>query len=182
MYRIYGDLKFQAEKTGCIITEDSNAGYDFFSSITSDSVVKCVSAKGAGNIFRLLQQTDDEQITVIADGAAFGSQMGRIYHLMQRRTGICLYLPDSFEWLILSSVLIDDSEVWSILEKPYDYIDSRTFFSWERFFTAVLTDKSKGTWLQYSKSKLNPVYLEGKCLKKILEVMPDAIRKSFLKD
>ena len=67
--------------------------------------------------FRLLQKLKGN-ITVVADGAAFGSQMGRIYRLMRSRSGIRLYLPESFEWIILSSGVLDDNEIKQILEKP----------------------------------------------------------------
>lgn len=176
MYRIYGDEKFLGGKLSSLIIEDSNSGYEFFAKAAGAGQIKCISAGGSGNVFKRLLDIQDERVTVIADGAAFGSQMGKISQLMQRRSGISLYLPESFEWLILSSGIIDDSEIINILKKPYDFIDSRTFFSWERFFTALLTDKSKGTWLQYSKAKLNPVYLQGKYLKQILSAMPDTIR------
>ena len=49
-----------------------------------------------------------------------------------------------------------------ILETPETYIDSRTYFSWERFFSHLLTEKTRNTYLQYSKSKLNEVYLHEK--------------------
>ena len=111
-------------------------------------------------------------ITVIADGAAFGSQMGRVYRLMQRNSGIRLYLPESFEWIILSSGVLDDNEIRKILERPYEYIDSRDYFRWEQYFTSLLVEKSRGTWLQYTKEKLNPVYLKGKCRNQIIEVLP----------
>ena len=113
---------------------------------------------------------------MIADGAAFGSQMGRVYKLIERKNNeVRLYLPESFEWIILSSGVLDDSDIKMILDKPYEYIESRDYFSWERFFTSLLVERSRGTWLQYSKSRLNPVYLQGKCRKQILAVLPDII-------
>lgn len=168
MYRIYGEQPLSGSDV--IITEDSNSGYDFFSGFH----VSCRSAGGAGNVFSLLQELSGE-ITVIADGAAFGSQMGRVHKLVERRAGVRLYLPESFEWVILSAGILDDHEIREILEKPYAYIDSKDFFSWERFFTALLVEKSRKTWYEYSKHKLNPVYLQGKCRNQILSVLPDTI-------
>ena len=168
MYRIYGEQPLSGSDV--IITEDSNSGYDFFSGFH----VSCRSAGGAGNVFSLLQELSGE-ITVIADGAAFGSQMGRVHKLVERRAGVRLYLPESFEWIILSAGILDDHEIREILEKPYAYIDSKDFFSWERFFTALLVEKSRKTWYEYSKHKLNPVYLQGKCRNQILSVLPDTI-------
>ena len=74
----------------------------------------------------------------------------------------------SFEWLILKSGLIHEKELEAILELPENFIDSREYMSWERFFTKLLTDSSSGTYLQYSKSKLNEVYLHDKNRAKIL--------------
>ena len=91
-----------------------------------------------------------------------------------KKIRIQLYLPESFEWIILSAGILDDHEVCNILEHPYDYIDGKEYYSWERYFTSLLVDKSRGTWLQYSKSKLNPVFLQGKCRQQILSVLPDA--------
>ncbi|MCR5126352.1 MAG: hypothetical protein K6B43_14340 [Treponema sp.] len=41
-------------------------------------------------------------------------------------------------------------------------------FSWEQFFTALLTKISDGTYLKYSKKKLNPNYLAEKIRNVIL--------------
>lgn len=181
MYRIYGEETVTSSMDdGSIIVEDSNSGYEFFGSLSENSGRRCVSAGGAGNIFRMLQDCDSrEGITVIADGAAFGSQMGRIWQLMQRRSGIRLYLPESFEWLLLSSDILDDTEVRHILENPSEYIESERFMSWERFFTQLLIGKTQGTWLQYAKASLNPAYLQGKSLQRIIGVLPTEVRRLF---
>ena len=70
-----------------------------------------------------------------------------------------LYAPESFEWLILSTDLLDDSGVREILANPSDYIESENYFSWERFFTSILEERTRNTYLQYSKTRLNTVYL-----------------------
>lgn len=40
-----------------------------------------------------------------------------------------------------------------MLEEPSAYIESRKYFSWERFFTALLVEKAEGTYLAYSKKR-----------------------------
>lgn len=117
---------------------------------------------------------------VIADGAAFGSQIGRVYHLMMERKGIGLYLPESFEWLILCADILRDREAQAILEAPYDHIDALDYFSWERYFTALLTEKSSDTWMRYTKTRLNPVYLQPTCRDQILAVLPKAVRDAIV--
>lgn len=54
-------------------------------------------------------------------------------------------------------------------ENPEDYIDSKLYFSWERYFTKILMEKTKDSYLKYSKSKLNETYLHEKNRRVILE-------------
>lgn len=84
---------------------------------------------------------------------------------------VSLYAPESFEWLILSANLLKDTYIKEILENPSEYIESEMYFSWERFFTKVLIDKTQGTYLQYSKNHLNEAYLKGNVRGAILEIM-----------
>lgn len=175
MYRIYGDYTQPAD-THKLLVEDSNSGYEFFSSLSEKKGVDCISANGAGNIFNMLQSIDDKAVTVIADGAAFGPQMEKVYQLVLRHKGIQLYLPESFEWLILFSGALNDEEVKRILDDPASYIESSEYFSWENYFTKLLTDKTSDSYLKYSKSKLNPAYLQGRVCEKIIAVLPELLR------
>ena len=145
-----------------VIAEDSNSGYSFFRNIYDKKGISCVSANGKSNIHALLQKSAGTRILVIADGAAFGPEMERIHRLIESGHTIALYLPESFEWIILRSGLLKDSDINAILESPEDYIESSLYFSWERFFTALLVEKSQGSYLRYTKKTLNPVYLNDK--------------------
>ena len=84
--------------------------------------------------------------------------------MVQTRENLALYLPESFEWLVLSSGILKDIEIAQILQTPSDYIDSKEYFSWERYFTALLTEKTAGTYLNYTKKALNEAYLRD-CVK-----------------
>ena len=75
----------------------------------------CDSANGKSNVFSYLKAHKDEKILVIADGAAFGPEMDRVLQLVQTRENLMLYLPESFEWLILSAGVLKDTEVARIL-------------------------------------------------------------------
>lgn len=90
---------------------------------------------------------------------------------MVLRPEIRLFLPESFEWLILKSGLIDGNRIQDILGHPEDYIESSQFFSWEQFFTRLLMDETRDSYLQYSKSKLNPVYFNEKEKNSVLKVI-----------
>lgn len=155
-----------------LITEDSNSGFQFFYSICGKgSQIKCISAQGKSNVFAHVVNNLHEKILVIADGAAFGSEMEKLVRLMKGYSNIMLYLPESFEWIILKSEAIEDSEITEMLKHPEDYIESKEFFSWERYFTIQLIQNTKDSYLKYSKRKLNHAYLQEKISDKILSVM-----------
>ena len=42
------------------------------------------------------------------------------------------------------------------------YVESEKYFSWERFFTALLVDQTKDSYMSYNKNSLNSVYLHEK--------------------
>lgn len=159
-----------------VIVEDSNSGFQFFSAIFEPQGIPCISARGKGHIHTAILEQDYENILVIADGAALGPEIDRILKL-RRVKNVILYLPESFEWLVLKSDLLNDREVRTILETPEDYIESSKYISWERFFTDILVDHSNGKYLQYSKRQLNPVYLQPNETGAILSVMPEMILK-----
>lgn len=155
-----------------IITEDSNSGYDMFSRIAQDNGVSCLSAQGKSNIFSFLANHSGDQILVIADGAAFGAELEKIYKLQEVSTGkIRLYLPESFEWLLLKSGVLGNRTPHDILADPAAHIESRDFFSWEQYFTALLVDLTRNTYLHYNKNRLNPVYLQPANIEKVLDAM-----------
>lgn len=110
-----------------------------------------------------------DEICVVADGATIGAEMEKLYGLAQENANIKLYLPESFEWIILKSGLISSKELSKILIEPENYIESEKYFSWERYFTHLLIHMTEGTYLKYQKSKLNPVYLHEKNQKQILD-------------
>ena len=67
-----------------------------------------------------------------------------------------------------------------LLNEPGDYIDSTEYFSWERFFTDMLTQLTKNDPITaYSKKKLPPYYLDGRNRERILSVLPDDLRKAM---
>mgnify|MGYP004655334013 FL=1 len=170
-YCLYGEVEnADPAQESLVIAEDSNAGFDFFSSLC-DGRVKCISANGKSNVFKALQKHREEKVLVIADGAAFGCEMEKVMQLIRIGRRIALYLPESFEWLILNAEIFDDSELKAILNAPSEYVDSQEFFSWERFFTDLLVKKSHGTYLQYNKRSLNKAYLQEKIKNKIVNIM-----------
>lgn len=173
-YRIYGEALAGGDvRPGAVITEDSHSGFQFFQSVCAKQGIVCISSAGKSNLLKAARaQGQEQELLLIADGAAFGSEMDRVMKYLKGHPSVRLYVPESFEWLILSANPLKDSEIPDILENPALWIESKEYFSWERFFTRLLTERTHGTWLQYGKGQLNPAYLRESVQAAILEEMP----------
>ncbi|MCR5250811.1 MAG: hypothetical protein K6E50_09430 [Lachnospiraceae bacterium] len=118
-----------------------------------------------------------DRVIILADGAAFGAYIENIISLKSIRNDIGVYLPESFEWLILRSGILNATEIPDILEHPEDFIDSSIYFSWERFFTKLLEDKTgSDEKMHYSKARLSDYFLTNRSIQKIMDVIPESIR------
>lgn len=177
-YRIYGTNVLPSFIPELVVVEDSNAGYEFFRGLFARAGVRCVSAGGKANVCRVVRDAPEKSVLVIADGAAFGPEMEKAVALEAYKQ-VRLFLPESFEWLVLKSGLVGDPDVADILDSPSDYIESSSYFSWERFFTALLVDKTSGTYLQYEKRALNPAYLQKHEMDAVKAEMPKNIGVSL---
>lgn len=140
------------------ITEDSKSGFEFYEHYFEGSNVNCVSAGSNSSIYSWLAANKDKKIFVIADGAAFGAEMNRVMALQEHYPDMMISLPESFEWLILKSGLVQTDDLNEVLESPSDYIESSVYFSWEQFFTDYLVQNTNGTFYSYSKNGLNKFY------------------------
>lgn len=178
MYQIYSARQTVDLPIEILLTEDSNSGFQFFHGMAEETGRTCLSAQGKSNVFAKLKSMRDSErnICVIADGAAFGAEMMRVHAYIERHSHIILYLPESFEWLILRSGFLPTHAVQDILRAPENYADSTRFFSWERYFTTLLVMETAGTPFQYTKSRLNPVYLQGKLKMQILHALPKSMQ------
>ena len=106
-YRIYGDVKNTISfHPDIILVEDSNAGYEFFEAVAEDKYWTTISAGGKSNICKRLKKYEDKKILIIADGAAFGPEMDMVMKKINLSNSMAIYLPESFEWLILKSDVI----------------------------------------------------------------------------
>ena len=140
------------------ITEDSKSGFEFYEHYFDGSTVTCVSAGSNSSIYSWLTANKDKKIFVIADGAAFGSEMNRVMALQEHYPDMTICLPESFEWLILKSGLVQISNLTEVLDNPSDYVEPSVHFSWEQFFTDYLVQNTQGTHYSYSKNGLNRFY------------------------
>lgn len=170
-YKLYDKNTLTIKKPELVIVEDSNSGFQFFNHICGKFNIPCISASSKSKIYSTVLKSSQDNIMIIADGAAFGAEIENVLSL-SRVKNIGLYLPESFEWLILNSNLINGNDIPKILENPADYIESQKYFSWELFFTDLLKKSTRGTYLEYSKSKLNSSYLQDNEIKAIIKNVP----------
>lgn len=70
----------------------------------------------------------------------------------------------------------------NLLEQPEDFIESQEYFSWERFFTALLVEHARDTHLKYSKNQLNGAYLHEKIKQAILSAAEGVDWKKSMKN
>lgn len=172
MYRLYGELSLQKKiNPTLVITEDSNAGFDFFSGVCEGIETRCISANGKSRMIEKIYPRPEERILLIADGAAYGSEMNETMRYMEQYHNYALYLPESFEWLILKSGILKSKELEGILNNPEQYIESKEYFSWERFFTCFLEKITEESNLvsKYNKNgKLDEFYKNKGNREKIL--------------
>lgn len=176
-YPIYGDADLSQQAysrpDSSIIVEDSGAGYQFFMNACKNPA-KCGTSEGNSKIYAALRnQKADSLVGVIADGAAFGPYVSRVLALAKARGGVLIYLPESFEWLILQSGSLAADDLHSVLTQPEDFIDSSEYNSWEQYFAKYLISITQNDNIKrYSKSHLGSYYLGEAVKRKILRILP----------
>lgn len=162
-----------------VVTEDSNSGYQFWGHVFKDS--RLISSNGNGNLIKQVKELKTGDTLVIADGAAFGSLMESCLNAfrVQSSRRISLWLPESFEYLILKSNILKSEKLMEIMENIPEYVDCEKYESWENFFTELLVTMTADGVEKYSKSTLNVYYLQDWVIVKIKEQMPDEIKNKI---
>ena len=61
----------------------------------------------------------------------------------------------------------------------WDYVESSKYFSWERYFTDLLTETTKNTIAAYNKDKLNNYYRSDKFYKRVLQECPELAKQLY---
>ena len=159
-----------------IITEDSKSGYEFFLDTVKNTNIKCEAAGGKSKIKGLLKKYKSSNIIIVADGAAIGCEMESLVKEQELSYGkLALFLPESFEWLILKSGIFGNS---AGITDTYVYTDSKKYESWEQYFTDLLMKLSeKDVYKKYSKGKLPLYYIQpdikGKIMMQIAHIKLD---------
>lgn len=160
MHQVYPEAGMKEQiLPSVVLIEDSNAGYEMFGAICRDDKVVCISAGGKSNVAKYILSNRKEHIFAIVDGAAFGADMQSAVHALESSQGSYIWTPESFEYLVLKSGIVQAEGLGDILNAPEDFIESGEYSSWERFFTRLLEDSTRNTIYAYSKKRLNPNYL-----------------------
>lgn len=172
----YGKNKLPQKKHfDVLLTEDSKSGLQFYRNYFKDTGIQCFSSGSNSAIFKWLKENKKKNILVVADGAAFGSEIDRVLKFASGKS-IWLCLPESFEWLILNSGIIKEPDVKLVLKNPSEHVESAENFSWEIFFEKYLINITNGKYYQYSKSRLAEFYKSQSNAEKIIsEIYADNI-------
>jgi len=114
-----------------VITEDAKAGFEFYQVLCKNSELLCESAFGNSNIIKCMRTETEKVVLYIADGAAFGAYMDDCMSFLafHRNAGSILWLPESFEFLILKAGIPEIPNLADILEHTFDYVDSENYIT-----------------------------------------------------
>ncbi len=172
IYKLY-NLKLDSEVSpDVVITEDTNSGFQCFSMLFGDI---CEAAGGKSKIYGMIREEESRTVLVVVDGAAFGSEMGRVYRYLEYSGKNCvIYAPESFEYLILKSGFIDVPS--SVTEETFLHADSTKYMSWEEFYTDYLVQNTKDTVFRYKKSELGSAYKSENFMERIKALLPEWLK------
>lgn len=152
-----------------VVVEDSGSGLDFFENLLKN----CEPAKSNTKVYgKVLEAVESgKSVLAIADGAAFGPHIDKIVDLKAyKQCLVRLFLPESFEYLLLRERFGYLPEVQDVLQHTEDYADT-SYVSWEDFYTQYLVQLTKGTAAAYTKNELSPGYLGPCCSSKRCALM-----------
>ena len=160
-----------------LVTEDEKAGFVFYKHAFDIEVSSAKSKTKICKKLKSLAAHGQDNILLIVDGAAFGPEIEQVSTLLEACfNSSYVYLPESFEWLLLHSPLFHDApEITSILLDFTDIIDWSQYFSAEQFFTAQLKTLTNDlNMIPYTKSaeSLDSKFLEPDTLQAIKSLIP----------
>lgn len=173
------------EPFAVLLTEDSHSGLEFYQKYFEGTDIHCETALSNSGILPWLKKHQDARVLIVADGAAFGAVMNRIMAFQRQfPNNVTVCLPESFEWLILKSGLIDrmNSKIPAILENPSDHIESGKYFNWEQFFEKLLISSTMNSDMDaaYTRSRLKAFYLLPHNRERIAGEIADVLKKHAL--
>lgn len=159
-----------------VVTEDSNSGYQFWVHVFKNSHVS--SSNGNGTLIKQVCSLKSGDTLIIADGAAFGSFMENCMSFFQTQMNrrISLWLPESFEYLILKSGVLKSDKLTQVLNNVPEYVECEKYESWQNFFAEFLMMLTADGVEKYSKNTLNTYYLQDWVVDKVKGQLPEEIK------
>ena len=97
MYKLYHLDPQGTKDPEVIITEDSNSGYEFFDTLYHS---RCVSAHGKSNVYDSIRDVQDKTTLAIVDGAAFGSEIGKVLRFLETSNPIITILWNKVHYVL----------------------------------------------------------------------------------
>lgn len=166
-----------------IIVEDSNSGYEFYKTVYGGIVS---TSRGNSNLYKYLLQelyNGKKGIMVVGDCSALGSQIDKLIHVVDiankvYNAEVRLFLPESFEYLVLRSKIFSRFINMDKLKHTENYAETSKFLSWERYYTWLICEESErqfGSHNRYNKSHLGMYYKSDKSISHIKEVVDDLL-------
>lgn len=158
------DIKPKNINIDTIITEDSGSGCQFIKRFGSRYGINVITCNGNANIRKCIieYKNTDKNVLIIADGAGLGSYIKGIAKEISECNNISLWLPESFEWLLLHS-LVFNNEYDEMLNNVRD-ISGDKYINAERLCLEIIKSASKNTPYEYSKSSCRKCYTSS-CMK-----------------
>lgn len=174
--KIYSNFEESPMHFDTVMTEDSNAGFDFFTKFLKNCNIE--SAKGNTKFRQAISNSKSNGIYCIVDGAAFGCRIRDLYDYIKKKLNkrVYIWMPESFEWILLKAGIFTIPDLDKILNDPSNYIESSKYFSWERFFTHLATKYSDSRY-KYDKDNLDVYYMSNYNIKKVKPLLPKELQK-----
>lgn len=159
-----------------VYTEDTGVGETFFSKTLPNALVRGVG--GTGNFKKLLstlKTSNSDSVFLVADGCAFGMLMP-IYLELRKEVNyrLKLFLPPSFEYLILASGIIPKVDMNRLIN-AYSYSRIEKYMSLEKYYEDYLSEVTNGKLSKNSKALENYI-LRPRCVGKIYEYIKEIER------
>ena len=169
LVKMYDGNKFYTGRVieyNTIVTEDKKSSFFAMKEISSLDVDCC---SGNSTVLPILVNGNLNNSIVLVDGAAFGPY---IEDLLNCRLNLLVLCPESFEYLILKSGIVDIERKYYIEFYEKGNIESSKYFSYERYFTHLLTEFSGDTF-NYSKGYDLKIYKSAKFKSLMTKVFND---------
>ena len=155
------------QKPDLVVTEDGGAGYKFYKLLWSSLDFPVISSYGKENLVAVVdrQYRSKNSTLIIADRFGFGAVMG--FMLKYVNTGsVNLFLPNSFEWLLLKSEMFCEYNDVREFIKSVETSEFSTEVNYEVRTTKFLKSITEGCPCHYKKEELGLCYKVPCCHRK----------------